>query len=87
MPRYFFHIRDGGELIKDSIGVELPSHRFVANECCNLIQDVLSESEWQDTLDEELSFEVTDEQNHVTLIVPFLEISRPCGKVVGIKRV
>jgi hypothetical protein len=74
MPRYFFHIRDQGELIEDPVGLELPSDAFVRRECRGLVENILAEREWRDILDAGLSFEITDEQNRVTLIVPFVEV-------------
>jgi hypothetical protein len=46
MPRYFFNVQNGGELIQDPDGVELPSLELVREECAKVIREVLEEQEW-----------------------------------------
>ena len=42
MPRYFFHVRDGDELILDHEGLELPDPE-VLDECRSVVREVPSE--------------------------------------------
>jgi hypothetical protein len=76
MPTYFFHVRDRGELIEDREGLELPNLRFVLGECRRIVQAVLSEEEWRDTLDTERQFEIVDGGGRLLLAVPFSEFEK-----------
>ena len=76
MPSYFFHVRDHGELIEDATGLDLPDLRFVLGECRNIVQGVLCEQEWRDTLDADRIFEIVDGRGRVVLVVPFSEFER-----------
>ena len=76
MPNYFFHVRDHGELIEDRVGLKLPDLGFVLGECCNMIQGVLREEEWEDVLDADRKFESVDRRGRVVLTVPFSEFER-----------
>ena len=47
MPRYFFHIRNGGDLIEDYDGLELPDVAAARDECSKAMREILAEKEWQ----------------------------------------
>jgi hypothetical protein len=71
MPKYFFHVRDHGELVRDPDGLDLPALDAVAEECRNMVREVLGEEEWRDELTADRAFEIVDELGRVVLIVPF----------------
>ena len=43
MPRYFFHIREGGEISKDCEGQELPNAEAARREAINSAREILGE--------------------------------------------
>jgi Domain of unknown function (DUF6894) len=71
MPRYFFHVRDDGQLFEDIEGIELPDIPDVEAWLLKAASEVLSEAEWQKERTEGRSFEVVDEKGQIVLIVPF----------------
>ena len=46
MARYFFHIRDGGRLIEDEEGVDVPEMPDTAAQLTKAALEVISEDEW-----------------------------------------
>ena len=65
MPRYFFNVRDG-EMVRDMIGMELPSLDDVRGECelvCKLV-DVFFQGQ-------RFAVVVTDEANNEILVREF----------------
>ncbi len=72
MPRYYFHIRDGHGVKKDSEGVELPdldAARTMALEAaCKLWS-----SNPPDPSDNDQTFEISDEAGQTVLTVSFSE--------------
>jgi len=72
MPRYFFHVRDGDELILlDREGLELPNHEFVPSACQSLVREVLDEDQSRAELLDDRQFEIVDEQGRLVLNIPF----------------
>ena len=71
MPRYFFHVRDGDELILDPEGLELPNHGSVPSACQSLVREVLDEDQYRAELLDGRQFEIVDEQGRLVLIIPF----------------
>ena len=70
LPRYFFHVRDGDELILlDREGLELPNH--VPRECHGLVRRVLNEDPYGAELLPSRQFEIVDEQGRLVLNIPF----------------
>ena len=71
MPRYFFHVRDGDELILDPEGLELPNHESVPSACHGLVREVLDEDQYRAELLDDRQFEIVDEQGRLVLNIPF----------------
>jgi hypothetical protein len=70
MPRYFFHIRNGGDLIEDSDGLELTDPATARDECSKAMKEILLENEWQ-ALMGECQFEIVDELGRTIAVLPF----------------
>ena len=76
MPRYFFHVRDGDELILlDPEGLELPNHESVPSACESLVREVLDEDQYRAELLPGRQFEVVDGQGRLVLIIPFRAVA------------
>ena len=70
MPRYFFHVRDGDELILDHEGLELPDPE-VLDECRSVVREVLHEDEHRAELVAGRQFEIVDELGRLVVTIPF----------------
>ena len=77
MPRFSFHVRNGGELIPDNEGVDLPNVDSAADQCRRIVQEVLNEDAFRGELVANRQFEITDEQGGLVLIIPFLAVPVP----------
>jgi hypothetical protein len=75
MPRYFFHVRDGDELIPDPEGVELPNFDSAADECRRIVREVMSAEPFRSELEADRQFEITDEQGRLALLIPFIAVA------------
>jgi hypothetical protein len=73
MTRYYFHIRDGNELIQDDRGLELPGAADTLETCMICMREVLQEDEWRCEISETLRFDVMDDSGRSVLIVPFVD--------------
>ena len=49
MPRYFFHLQTGSDLIEDDIGLDLDLQKGEVKDIRGVVQDVLSEPQWRPT--------------------------------------
>ncbi len=74
MPRYFFHIRDDGLVIKDVEGIELPDIPDMKARLLRAAKEVLSEEEWKAERTDGRSFEIVDEEGRTLLVVPFRDL-------------
>jgi hypothetical protein len=74
MPRYFLHARNGGELIPDTEGADLPDLDSAADQCQRIVREVLNEDAFRGELVANGEFEITDEQGRLVLIIPFLAV-------------
>ena len=72
MPKYFFHVYDGDQLVvHDTQGVELPDESEVTAASRSMIETVLSEPEFAREISTSRSFQVVDESGRVGIIIPF----------------
>jgi hypothetical protein len=71
MPRYFFHVRDGDDLILDREGLELPDLDSALEECRSLVRTVLNEDQHRAILSPGRQFEIVDELGRLVLVIPF----------------
>ena len=69
MPRYFFHIRNGGDLIKDCDGLDLPEVAAARDECSKAIREILAEKDWQ-AVQSECEFVIVDDRGLTVAVVP-----------------
>ena len=70
MPRYFVHIKDEVEIIRDEEGLELRGLDAVREEATESAREMMSEKVRAG------AFVVTDEQGHVVLNFPFRDAIR-----------
>ncbi|WP_134496746.1 DUF6894 family protein [Microvirga pakistanensis] len=78
MPRYFMHIRQGGQLIEDTEGVELPDLGAARAWALHGIRDLVGEAiryGRDDWLDDALV--ITDATGRELMRVPFIEALPP----------
>jgi hypothetical protein len=72
MAKYFFHVRNGGELIPDPEGVELPNLDSAADEWRRVVREVLNEDAFRSELLADRQIEIMDDQGSLVLLIPFL---------------
>ena len=71
MTRFYFHIRDGEELLKDATGVELPSVEAAREEALASARDFLADEIRHGAQLDTRRFEVWDEEGVPHFILPF----------------
>jgi hypothetical protein len=72
MPRYYFHIRAGGDLTRDADGVDLPDIDAARKHAVTMACRAWSERP-PEAQDNDETFEITNESGEVVLRVPFSE--------------
>ena len=76
MPRYYFHIRNGRELIQDTEGQDCLSPDKALEEAKQAARDILAERlKYNLPLGSEM-YEVKDEDGNIVFAVPFLAVVR-----------
>ena len=71
MTRFFFHIRDGDQLQKDTTGVELPSVDAAREEALASARDFLADEIKHGAELDQRRFEVWDDRGVPHFILPF----------------
>jgi hypothetical protein len=71
VPRFYFHVRNGLGFAEDEEGQMLPSVQAAREEAVSGARSMLSSEVCTGTLDLRGRIEVTDEQRHIVLTVPF----------------
>jgi hypothetical protein len=71
MPRYYFHVRADGELIRDRDGLEFSRSEDLNEGQLKAIADSLAGDESPNERPSDYEFEVVDESGHLVLVVPF----------------
>jgi hypothetical protein len=71
MPRYFFHIKDKEETIRDEEGIELHGLDAVHEEVTESAREMMSDDVRQGSGPDGRTFVVTDEQGQTVLTFPF----------------
>jgi hypothetical protein len=71
MPRHFFHVQDGDDVMRDVKGIDLPDRDAVREECSRIIVAVLAEPEFCGERTSGRSFRVEDESGRLVLLFPF----------------
>ena len=65
MPRYFFHVREGGDLFRDTEGQDLPNADAARNEAVAATREILGEKLLHGGSLNHRSIEIADETGHV----------------------
>lgn len=73
MSRYFFHIEDGEEQIKDLEGIELEGLDAVRDEALQSARELMSEGILNGRQSDGRRFVVTDEGGVIVAEIPFAE--------------
>ena len=74
MPRYYFHVYDGEQMIEgDQRGLDLPDIAAAQDEYARIIRATLAEEEWQGKLPGSRELRVFGEYGQFILSVPFSE--------------
>lgn len=71
MPRYFFHVRANGTIVRDSQGVHLPNADCVTAECLRSVTNAIASEESQEETLEDFEFQVESEAGEIILVLPF----------------
>jgi hypothetical protein len=71
MPRYFFHVRAGGDLIRDADGLELPGPEYVNEQSLKALTNLIAEEDARSDVPANFEFQVVDELGKIVLILPF----------------
>jgi hypothetical protein len=74
MPRYFFHIRDAGDLIEDEEGRDLPDLNAAREEARLSAQDIVAEKMRADEIVTTEAIEIADETGTVVETVPLVSV-------------
>jgi hypothetical protein len=69
MPRYFFHVRNGSDLDRDSEGHLCPDAEAARREAINAVREILSEKLLHGGALNHRSIEIADETGHVVDVV------------------
>jgi hypothetical protein len=76
MPRYYFHIRNGFELIEDPEGIELPGIMIAKSEAEAAAREILGEKVRSGDIVDGQEFEIHDGWGNRLLRVPFKSVLR-----------
>lgn len=71
MPRYFFHIREGSELIEDLEGVDLPDIASVEEEAIQAAREILADRIKSGKVIDGQAFHVVDANGARVAQIPF----------------
>ncbi|MFZ0850023.1 MAG: hypothetical protein WAO08_12560 [Hyphomicrobiaceae bacterium] len=76
MPRYFFHVDDGQDVMHDDEGIDLPDLDAVREEATESAREIMSQSVLAGGPPNGKKFVVTDEAGIVVLEVAFKDAIR-----------
>lgn len=80
MPRYFFHVREGGELSQDREGQELPDVEAARREAVNTGREILGEKLLHGGALNNRAIEIADETGHIVEVVNINDVLFKAGK-------
>ena len=69
MPRYFFHVREGSTLSRDTEGQELPNAEAARKEAVSTSREILGEKLLHGGALDSRTIEIADETGHVVDVV------------------
>ena len=76
MPRYYFHIKNGFEIIEDSEGIELTSVMIAKAEAEEAAREILASKVRSGEIIDGHEFEIRDAWGNRLLHVPFKSVLR-----------
>ena len=71
MTKYFFHKRDGSELVEDEEGTDLPDLEAARNEAILAAREMMAEMVLEGKVVDGQQFEITSEDGSIADIVTF----------------
>ncbi len=80
MPRYFFHVREGSDLSRDTEGQELPDAEAARREAVNAGREILGEKLLHGGALNNRSIEIADETGRVVDVVNINDVLFKGGK-------
>ena len=81
MPRYYFHVREGGELSKDCEGQELPDAEAARDEAVSLVREILGEKLLHGGSLNHRIIEIADQTGHVIDVVSSNDVLFKAGQL------
>jgi hypothetical protein len=76
MPRYYFHIRREGKLMRDNEGAELPGVKAAFHEAQVAAREILAEKILRGEVIDGDEFEIEDELGKKLFDIPFKSVLR-----------
>jgi hypothetical protein len=76
MPRFYFHIRNHEDLVRDLEGVEMPNARAALDEAQEAAREILAEKVRKGEIVDGNEFEVHDELGGKLFTLPFKSVLR-----------
>ena len=80
MPRYFFHVREGGDISRDLEGQELPDAEAARREAICAGREILGEKLLHGGALNHRTIEIADETGHVVDVVNVNDVLFKSGK-------
>jgi hypothetical protein len=81
MPHYYFHVREGSEISRDSEGQDLPNLEAARREAVNVSREILGEKLLHGGSINHRSVEIADETGHVVDVVDSNDVLFKDGKL------
>ena len=80
MPRYYFHVREGGDISRDIEGQDLPNAETARREAISAGREILGEKLLHGGALNNRSIEIADETGHVVDVVNVNDVLFKGGK-------
>lgn len=74
MPRYYFHVREGAELARDTEGQELPNVEAARQEALNANREIIGERLLHGGSLNHRQIEIADETGHIVDVIPAKDV-------------
>ena len=80
MPRYYFHVREGGELSRDTEGQDLPNVEAARREAIAASREILGDKLLHGGSLNSRTIEISDETGHVVDVVSSSDVLFKAGQ-------
>jgi hypothetical protein len=80
MPRYFFHVREGSDLDRDSEGLVCPDAEAARREAIDAVREIMNEKLLHGGALNHRSIEIADETGHVVDVVNSRDVLFRAGR-------